>query len=373
MSAVLPVNFDVRTAKVLDSRCVGTTSNRSDIADYTTMGLLRYESNSDSFVYHDGTGWETLESTISSSGGGGGGTVIDSSTDLVVNSVTVSSSSDLHLGSQTIQQALADKQDELTGTSIIGVQKVAVRDFPDLAFTYPNGSSTQSIVTFDQIIDAKHTSTDTNTDLSCKDLQPSGNIILQGQEKLQFVTSTGSVAMNTLLLAKQDKNVYGSYIRTTELRVEESPDANGNEIPFVGATPYVAYGFDSVNQSGNYMTNGKSFTIPSSGTYILKAHAIFDDNVTPYFKYCYLHFEKAPLGYNATPINSTIRRYRFGGSANDRRTDELGLSIDQMFYLIQGDVITLVVEANPHVVNNNTSSSNWRIYPHASMSFLKIA
>jgi len=59
MSANLPVQFEVKTAQLLDSRCIGLSTNRNAI-NYPTKGLIRYEEDTAEFVYYDGVIWKNL-------------------------------------------------------------------------------------------------------------------------------------------------------------------------------------------------------------------------------------------------------------------------------------------------------------------------
>ena len=61
MPISLPETIDVKTAGVLDTRCVGTTAGRSAITNFVAQGLLRYETdNGGQWVYYDGTDWQPL-------------------------------------------------------------------------------------------------------------------------------------------------------------------------------------------------------------------------------------------------------------------------------------------------------------------------
>ena len=58
-------NINCRSAQVLDNRTAGTSSNRSSI-DRLASGLLRYETNTDEWIYYKNStdGWVTLSSNV---------------------------------------------------------------------------------------------------------------------------------------------------------------------------------------------------------------------------------------------------------------------------------------------------------------------
>ena len=62
MAAILPTNLDVRIADVLDKRCVGTSTDRSSLGNFVAAGLLRYETNTNEWVYYDGSNWVPFSS-----------------------------------------------------------------------------------------------------------------------------------------------------------------------------------------------------------------------------------------------------------------------------------------------------------------------
>lgn len=62
MSAILPVNFDVRSAQVLDKRCAGLAADNNGIT-FKAPGLLRYETDNDAWKYWDGTSFVSLAET----------------------------------------------------------------------------------------------------------------------------------------------------------------------------------------------------------------------------------------------------------------------------------------------------------------------
>ena len=63
MPAIIPVSLDVRSAEVLDARTAGLSTDTTSI-QFKAPGLLRYETNLDSWKYYNGTNFVPLISNV---------------------------------------------------------------------------------------------------------------------------------------------------------------------------------------------------------------------------------------------------------------------------------------------------------------------
>ena len=86
MPAIIPVSLDVQTSEILDNRCAGPSTANSSIV-YKAPGLLRYETDNDTWKYWDGSNYvDLVESPVVTLTGGGSTTISGTHPNFTVSS-----------------------------------------------------------------------------------------------------------------------------------------------------------------------------------------------------------------------------------------------------------------------------------------------
>ena len=123
MPVIIPVSLDVQTAEVLDARTAGLSTDTNSLS-FKAAGLLRYETNLDSWKYYNGTNFVDLISTGVTYTGGEGVTINGSNQISIGQAVAVTDSpnfTQLSLGNTGTNQGILN----LKGLTNIGTDTIA--------------------------------------------------------------------------------------------------------------------------------------------------------------------------------------------------------------------------------------------------------